>query len=45
MERDEFDLVAVGRGILANPDWPAKILDDRWDELRTFHVGLLGTLH
>ncbi|WP_199824052.1 NADH:flavin oxidoreductase [Streptomyces sp. NBRC 109706] len=45
MERDEFDLVAVGRGLLANPDWTAKVLNDRWDELRPFHVGLLGTLH
>ncbi|MFJ9946665.1 NADH:flavin oxidoreductase [Kitasatospora sp. NPDC091207] len=45
MERDEFDLAAVGRALLGDPDWLAKVLSDRSDELKPFHVGLLGTLH
>jgi 2,4-dienoyl-CoA reductase-like NADH-dependent reductase (Old Yellow Enzyme family) len=45
LERDEFDLVAVGRALLGDPDWLAKTLSGRTDELSPFHVGLLGTLH
>ncbi|NEE60574.1 12-oxophytodienoate reductase, partial [Streptomyces sp. SID8455] len=26
MERDEFDLVAVGRALIADPEWAAKTL-------------------
>ncbi|MFM0015444.1 hypothetical protein [Paraburkholderia sediminicola] len=25
LERGDFDLVAVGRALIANPDWPEKI--------------------
>jgi 2,4-dienoyl-CoA reductase-like NADH-dependent reductase (Old Yellow Enzyme family) len=32
----EFDLVAVGRVLLANPDWVAKMRDGRDAELKTF---------
>ncbi|MHB8528602.1 MAG: oxidoreductase [Caulobacteraceae bacterium] len=32
----EFDLVAVGRAILADPDWVRKVRDGRYDELRPF---------
>jgi 2,4-dienoyl-CoA reductase-like NADH-dependent reductase (Old Yellow Enzyme family) len=45
LERDEFDLVAVGRALLGDPDWLAKTLSGRTEELSPFHVGLLGTLH
>ncbi|MET9776577.1 NADH:flavin oxidoreductase [Streptomyces sp. NPDC006367] len=44
MERDEFDLVAVGRALLGDPEWLAKVLSGRHDELRPFHVGLVGSL-
>ncbi|MFI2281222.1 NADH:flavin oxidoreductase [Nocardia beijingensis] len=44
MERDEFDLVAVGRALLGDPEWLAKVLAGRVDELTPFHVGLLGSL-
>ncbi|WP_280258180.1 hypothetical protein [Nocardia abscessus] len=44
MERDEFDLVAVGRALLGDPEWPAKVLAGRIDELTPFHGGLLGSL-
>ncbi|AVH55977.1 MULTISPECIES: NADH:flavin oxidoreductase [Streptomyces] len=45
MERDEFDLVAVGRALLGDPEWITKVLDGRTEELESFHVGLLATLH
>ncbi|MFE7166697.1 NADH:flavin oxidoreductase [Streptomyces sp. NPDC057616] len=31
LERDEFDLVAVGRALLADPEWARKVLDGRGD--------------
>ncbi|SHM84394.1 NADH:flavin oxidoreductase [Actinacidiphila paucisporea] len=44
MERDEFDLVAVGRALLGDPEWLQKVLAGRVDELTPFHAGLVGTL-
>ena len=37
MEKDEFDLIAVGRALLANPDWPKLIRAGETDKLRTFN--------
>ena len=45
LERDEFDLVAVGRALLADPDWVRKIREGRHDELRDFERQALGVLH
>ncbi|MGV9677785.1 NADH:flavin oxidoreductase [Nocardia sp. NPDC003482] len=45
MERDEFDLVAIGRALLGDPEWLAKVLAGRIDELTPFHGGVLGSLH
>jgi len=42
--RGDFDLVAVGRALIAEPDWPAKVKDGRYDELHTFDVNQLATL-
>ena len=36
MEADEFDLIAVGRALLANPDWSNKVRDGDMGSLRTF---------
>ncbi|MEV6192500.1 NADH:flavin oxidoreductase [Streptomyces sp. NPDC051920] len=44
MERDEFDLVAVGRALLGDPEWLEKILAGRVGELTPFHAGLVRTL-
>ena len=44
LERDEFDLVAVGRALLADPDWAEKIRTGRTDEIAPFEVGALRTL-
>jgi 2,4-dienoyl-CoA reductase-like NADH-dependent reductase (Old Yellow Enzyme family) len=45
MERDEFDLVAVGRALLGDPDWVAKVLSGRIGELEPFDARAFGTLH
>lgn len=44
-ERDEFDLVAVGRALLADPEWARKVLDGRESELVPFGKEALKTLH
>lgn len=44
LERGDFDLVAVGRALLADPAWAAKIREDRTDELRPFTREALSTL-
>jgi len=36
MERGEFDLIAVGRALLSDPDWAEKVREARTDELRDF---------
>ncbi|MGW1724867.1 NADH:flavin oxidoreductase [Streptomyces sp. NPDC002306] len=44
LERDEFDLVAVGRALLQDPDWASKVLADRLDELKPYDAAALRTL-
>ncbi|MDR3672170.1 MAG: NADH:flavin oxidoreductase [Holophaga sp.] len=44
LERDEFDLVAVGRALIVDPDWARKVVDGRFDELTPFTREALGTL-
>jgi len=44
LERDEFDLVAVGRAILADPHWVEKIRDGRTGDLLAFEKAYLGRL-
>jgi 2,4-dienoyl-CoA reductase-like NADH-dependent reductase (Old Yellow Enzyme family) len=34
-ERGDFDLVAVGRAMLADPEWIVKLRDERLDEMET----------
>ena len=45
MEREEFDLVAVGRSIIANPDWPKLVAGNRIPQLRAYDRNMLRTLH
>lgn len=35
-ERDEFDLIALGRAVLSDPQWPTKVRQRRLDDLRTY---------
>ena len=44
MERGEFDLIAVGRALLSDPDWAEKVRAARTDELRDFDPASLGEL-
>lgn len=44
LERDEFDMVAVGRALLGDPQWTAKVLGGRTDELVPFDASMLRTL-
>lgn len=43
-DRGDFDLVAVGRPILADPNWVKKIKDNRTNELKGFSKEALGEL-
>ena len=36
ISRGDFDLAAVGRAILADPEWPEKVRTDRMSEIRPF---------
>ena len=44
LDRDEFDLVAVGRALIVDPDWVVKVRDGRSSELRDFDRSALATL-
>jgi len=44
LSRDEFDLVAIGRALLANPDWPAQIRSGAADKLKSFEKSMLAEL-
>ena len=44
LHRDEFDLVGVGRALIANPDWANKVRDGRFSELEGFSQTMLGSL-
>lgn len=44
MARGEFDLLAIGRSLLADPDWVRKVRDGRDDELRPIDLAALTTL-
>ncbi|WP_338703286.1 NADH:flavin oxidoreductase [Streptomyces sp. Q6] len=44
LESEEFDMVAVGRALLQDPEWAAKVLADRFDELKPYDAASLKTL-
>jgi 2,4-dienoyl-CoA reductase-like NADH-dependent reductase (Old Yellow Enzyme family) len=44
LQRDEFDLVAVGRALITDPNWPAKVRDGKYAELSPFTPASLTTL-
>lgn len=43
-DRGDFDLIAVGRGMLVNPDWANKVRDGRVDQLNDWHADVLREL-
>jgi 2,4-dienoyl-CoA reductase-like NADH-dependent reductase (Old Yellow Enzyme family) len=44
VDRGEVDLLAVGRALIANPDWVKIVRDGSWRDLEPFHKGMLRTL-
>jgi 2,4-dienoyl-CoA reductase-like NADH-dependent reductase (Old Yellow Enzyme family) len=45
VDRGEFDLVAVGRALLQDPEWVQKIKTGRLDELRNYDAASLKTYY
>jgi len=45
MERNEFDLIAVGRALLQDPEWVQKVRGGKTDALMTFTKDALGKLY
>jgi 2,4-dienoyl-CoA reductase-like NADH-dependent reductase (Old Yellow Enzyme family) len=45
LERGEFDLVAVGRAVLQDPNWAVKVHQGRQDELLDFSPMAMATLY
>ncbi len=45
MERGDFDLIAVGRALLQDPQWAEKVRTGRTDELQEFSKDALGVLY
>jgi 2,4-dienoyl-CoA reductase-like NADH-dependent reductase (Old Yellow Enzyme family) len=43
LDRGEFDLVAVGRALLQDPEWVVKVKGNRFDELRDYDALALQT--
>ncbi|MFF9377099.1 NADH:flavin oxidoreductase [Streptomyces griseoluteus] len=43
-EREEYDMVAIGRALLQDPEWAAKVLSGRYDELKAYDAASLGSL-
>lgn len=44
MERDEFDLIAVGRALLQDPEWATKVKEDRLEDLQAYNADSLKVL-
>ncbi len=44
LDRGEYDLVAVGRALLQDPNWATKIKEGRHSELQDYDAGSLTTL-
>ncbi|MEZ5936813.1 MAG: NADH:flavin oxidoreductase [Hyphomonadaceae bacterium] len=36
LEKGEYDLVAVGRALLQDPEWATKVKEGRWDDLKDY---------
>ncbi len=44
MEKGEFDMIAVGRALITDPDWAAKVREGRMGELLPFDAAALAAL-
>ena len=44
LKRREFDLVAIGRALITNPDWPKVVASGQTENLNPFSVSALASL-
>jgi 2,4-dienoyl-CoA reductase-like NADH-dependent reductase (Old Yellow Enzyme family) len=44
LDAEEYDLVAIGRALIGDPEWPRKIRETRGDDVRLFDKSLLAQL-
>ncbi|CAM3647141.1 NADH:flavin oxidoreductase [Litorimonas haliclonae] len=44
MERDEFDLIAVGRALIQDPHWATKVKEGRLEDLQAYNAESLKVL-
>lgn len=44
IEKGDADIIAVGRSLIANPDWCEKVRTGKWNELKAFEMGMLDEL-
>ena len=44
LSADEFDLVALGRTLIANPAWANLVREGRYEALQPFNTGMLASL-
>ena len=44
MEREEFDLIAIGRALISDPKWALKVQENRLEELKGFDAADLKQL-
>jgi 2,4-dienoyl-CoA reductase-like NADH-dependent reductase (Old Yellow Enzyme family) len=44
-ERGDFDLIAVGRQLLQDPEWVAKIKSGRLDDIKSFDASSAGAYY
>ncbi|MFK7914463.1 MAG: NADH:flavin oxidoreductase [Pseudomonadales bacterium] len=45
LDKGEFDMIAVGRALLQDPEWAAKVKQGRHDELADYSAESLATLY
>ena len=45
MARGDFDIAAVGRALIANPDWVELVREGSWDRMRPYTPDLLEHVH
>ncbi len=44
LDREEFDLVAIGRALIANPDWVSKVMAGKQNKLHDYDKDMLKSL-
>ncbi|HYD46024.1 MAG TPA: NADH:flavin oxidoreductase [Phenylobacterium sp.] len=45
LDRGDFDMIAVGRALLQDPEWVTKIREGRTDELKSFERSAMAVLY